>query len=72
MAKLDRDKDPIVNLALLKTEMSEYEHLKGKYINGYIQNLSVFPFTVVLYTERQLEILRRILKFNNNTVLHLG
>jgi hypothetical protein len=71
LAKNDLHKNIMLDLFMRKVEMNQDARLKGKVISGYLQEFSVSPFYVSLYTERQLHILKRFIRLSPGSVLHL-
>lgn len=51
--------------------MRNYPHLSLGHVRGYIQQLGVFPFTVLLYTQKQINIFKKVLAWNSDIVFYL-
>jgi len=70
LAADDLHKDVVIDLVLRKERMEQLKHLQGKTVQGFIQDISIFPFIVTMFSERQFVLLHQLLKLNPDTVLH--
>lgn len=73
MGKKDLDREVLYDLVLRKHKMNALPDLSGprNLTVGYIQNISLFPFAVTMFQEKQLKILQRLLKYDRNICLHI-
>lgn len=74
MQELDLDADFLLDLVKRRKFYKTQQRLGGlkkDVVKGYIQDISLYPFVVTLFTQKQMEILRDLLKFNKNCVLHI-
>ncbi|OXA49610.1 CXXC-type zinc finger protein 1 [Folsomia candida] len=71
LKKQDLHEDILRDLILRREEMRNYPHLSLGHVRGYIQQLGVFPFTVLLYTQKQINIFKKVLAWNSDIVFYL-